>query len=218
MKLVAWIISKLLLRIKNDNENDNEMLIKEIKKLQKEIRGLKENKAQKEKVIILPERNNEKILIKFFDEEIENVIIKNIRETRKELCIAVAWFTSENLINELNNLKRRGIDIRVIISDDKKNVRKINKLISVCNRLKTVVIPQTGSKKYNNLMHNKYCIIDNKKVIDGSYNWSYNASYNLEHIIVIESTSVAKMYRDSFNKIYNNPRYYKYSEIHDALG
>ncbi len=218
MRLVAWIISKLSLRISNPNEADNQILIKEMKKLQEEIKVLKENKAQKEKVIILPEKNNEKILIKFFDENIEDIIIKNIRETKKELCIAVAWFTSENLMNELSNLKRRGIDIRVIISGDKKNTGRINKLISVCSRLKTAIIPRTGSKKYNNLMHNKYCIIDNKKVIDGSYNWSYAARYNLEHIIVIESTSVAKMYKDNFNKIYNNLQYYRDCEVYDALG
>jgi phosphatidylserine/phosphatidylglycerophosphate/cardiolipin synthase-like enzyme len=67
-------------------------------------------------------------------------------------------------------------------------------------------------------MHNKYCIIDNRKVIDGSYNWSKNAKYNLEHIIVIESITVAKMYRDSFNKIYNNPGYYKDYDVYDELG
>ncbi|MFW2491525.1 phospholipase D-like domain-containing protein [Clostridium chromiireducens] len=67
-------------------------------------------------------------------------------------------------------------------------------------------------------MHNKYCIIDNKKVIDGSYNWSNNAKYNLEHVIVIESKTVAKMYKDNFDKIYNNPEYYRNFNVYDQLG
>ncbi|WP_315081986.1 phospholipase D-like domain-containing protein [uncultured Clostridium sp.] len=64
-------------------------------------------------------------------------------------------------------------------------------------------------------MHNKYCIIDNEKVIDGSYNWSNNAKYNLEYIIVIESTVVAKMYKENFDKIYNNPKYYNFEEYNE---
>lgn len=213
MGLVAWIKSKLLLREKS---TEAEML----QALRKEIRSLKEeNRALKEKIIVFPKRNNEEIPLKFFDENIENVIIKNIRETKKEIYIAMAWFTSKTLMNELNNLKRRGINVKVIISEAEANDYKGNlyKLRSVCNELKKVVIPKRENKKYNNLMHNKYCIIDNKKVIDGSYNWSNNAKYNLEHIIVIESKTVAKMYKNNFDKIYENPKYYNFN-VYDAFG
>ena len=122
-------------------------------------------------------------------------------------------------MDELTNLKRRGIDIKVIISDQKKNLdnNNIYKLGDCCNMLKIASIPKRGNKKYNNLMHNKYCIIDNKKVIDGSYNWTYSANYNLEHVIVIESITVAKMYKDSFDKINDTPEYYSDFNIYDVL-
>lgn len=213
MGLLAWIKAKLLLREKS---TESEM----IQVLRKEIRSLKEeNIALKEKIIVFPKRNNEEIPIKFFDENIEEAIIKNIRETKKEIYVAMAWFTSKTLMDELNNLKRRGMDVKVMISDAKENnyIKNFNKLRSVCNELKKVVIPKRENKKYNNLMHNKYCIIDNKKVIDGSYNWSNNAKYNLEHIIVIESKNVAKMYKNNFDKIYDDPQYYGF-DIYDALG
>lgn len=213
MRLLVWIKSKVLLREKS---NESEML----QALRKEIRNLKEeNIVLKEKIIVFPKRNNEEIPIKFFDENIENIIIKNIRKTKKEIYVAMAWFTSKTLMDELNNLKRRGVDVKVIISDAKENnyIQNFNKLSSVCNELKKVVIPKIENKKYNNLMNNKYCIIDNKKVIDGSYNWSNNAKYNLEHIIVIESKTVAKMYKNNFNKIYDDPQYYGF-DIYDALG
>jgi phosphatidylserine/phosphatidylglycerophosphate/cardiolipin synthase-like enzyme len=214
MGLATWIRSKLLLRKRNDEESGIQVLRKEIEKLKKE------NSALKEKFIVFPQKNNEKIPIKFFDENIEEVIIKNIGEAKEEVCVAVAWFTSTALMNELGNLKRRGVDIKVIISNDEKNKRNnnSNRLISACNIMKTVVIPKRGNRNYNNLMHNKYCIIDNKKVIDGSYNWSNNAKYNLEHVIVIESRTIAKMYRDSFDKIYNNPEYYRDYNVYDELG
>lgn len=214
MGLFTWIRSKLPLRRNNDEESSIQALRKEIEKLQKENRSLKE------KVITFPQKNNEKIPLKFFDENIEDVIIKNIHEAKEELCIAVAWFTSKTLMEELRSLKRQGVNVKVIISDHTSNFQNNNenKLINVCNRVKMVVIPKRGNRNYNNLMHNKYCIIDNKKVIDGSYNWSNNAKYNLEHVIVIESRTVAKMYKDNFDKIYNNPEYYKDSIVYDKLG
>lgn len=41
--------------------------------------------------------------------------------------------------------------------------------------------------KYDNIMHNKFCIIDGKKVINGSYNWSCKAEYNKENITILQS-------------------------------
>lgn len=56
-------------------------------------------------------------------------------------------------------------------------------------------------------MHNKDCIIDNKVIIDGSYNWSDNAKYSEEHIIVIESKNVSKLYKENFDRLMNEIRY-----------
>jgi phosphatidylserine/phosphatidylglycerophosphate/cardiolipin synthase-like enzyme len=212
MRLLGWIISKLLAILKKPEESSIQLLRKEIAKLRKENRELKE------KIIVLPQKTCEKITVNFYDENIEDVIRKNIREAKEELCIAVAWFTSERLMEELSALKKQGIKVKVIISDDKKNDAKIYKLIDASNTLIVPVIPKKADKKYHSIMHNKYCIIDGKIVIDGSYNWTYGANYNLEHVIVIESKEVAKLYKDNFEKIYNNPEYYSHSNAHDKLG
>lgn len=212
MSLLGWIISKLLAILKKPEESSIQVLRKEITKLRKE------NNDLKEKIIVFPQKTNENITINFFDENIEDVIRKNIREAKAELCIAVAWFTSKILMEELSALKRRGVNIKIIISDDEKNDANIYKLIDACNNLIIPVIPKRADKKHKNIMHNKYCIIDNKKVIDGSYNWTNSANYNLEHVILIESTEVAKMYYANFEKIYNNAEYYSHSNVHDKLG
>lgn len=212
MRLLGWIISKLLTILKRPEESSIQVLRKEIVKLRKE------NREFKEKIIVFPQKTNEQININFFDENIEDVIRKNIREAKEELCVVVAWFTSETLMEELSTLKKRGVKIKVIISDDVKNDKSIYKIIDACNTLIVPVIPNRADKKYNNIMHNKYCIIDNKKVIDGSYNWTYSANYNLEHVILIESKDVAKLYKENFEKIYNNPEYYNHSKVHDKLG
>lgn len=212
MGLRTWFKSKLKLIRKDVEDSTLQALRKEIETLRKE------NIILKEKVIVFPKKSDQKIPIEFVDENIEKVIIENIRKAKRELSIAVAWFTSKTLMDELSNAKKRGVHIKIIISDNETNNRYIHKLISVCSIVKAVIIPEKGNKGYKNLMHNKYCIIDNKKVIDGSYNWSNNAKYNLEHVIVIENRTVAKMYQNNFDKIYNNPEYYINYNVYDKLG
>lgn len=161
-------------------------------------------KNQKQRISYLEGQLEEQlkgIPIQFYDEEIEDRIIENLRTSEKEICIAMAWLTSENIMRVLNELKNRGVHIKIVV-DNNNNNNKV-RLWNPCSVLK---MAQVGGR--NNFMHNKYCIIDNVKVIDGSYNWSKNAKRNLEHIIVIEDKNTAKKYKDAFNKIFNNPRYY----------
>lgn len=50
-------------------------------------------------------------------------------------------------------------------------------------------------------MHNKFCVIDFEKVIDGSYNWTNKAQYNNETISIIDSRLESKKFADQFLKI-----------------
>lgn len=52
------------------------------------------------------------------------------------------------------------------------------------------------------MVHHKFCIIDDKIVITGSYNWTYYAeNRNWENIIVIENEASVKAYIQEFEKI-----------------
>src|SRR5699024_9419008 len=54
------------------------------------------------------------------------------------------------------------------------------------------------------LMHNKFCIIDNDTVINGSYNWSYKAEKNHENILITKGDQVlAEQFIKQFKKIRN---------------
>lgn len=51
------------------------------------------------------------------------------------------------------------------------------------------------------IMHNKFCIIDDR-VITGSYNWTYYANNNQENIIVTDERSLVKSYTEQFDKMF----------------
>lgn len=56
--------------------------------------------------------------------------------------------------------------------------------------------------KKSGLMHNKFCILDEKKVITGSFNPT-EKNNNLNNIIIITSETIAKNYLEEFEEIKN---------------
>ena len=53
-------------------------------------------------------------------------------------------------------------------------------------------------------MHEKFCIIDDRVVITGSYNWTNKAEHNDESISVFtDDTSTISFYLDLFGKLSN---------------
>ena len=56
---------------------------------------------------------------------------------------------------------------------------------------------------YNNeLMHHKFCVIDNHTVITGSYNWTIAAESHHENIVIISNcSSLAEQYINEYNEI-----------------
>ena len=52
-------------------------------------------------------------------------------------------------------------------------------------------------------MHHKVIVIDGKKVITGSYNFSKSANKkNDENIIIIDNADIANQYLDEFKRLY----------------
>ncbi|MBU0471835.1 MAG: hypothetical protein KKF65_04360 [Nanoarchaeota archaeon] len=60
-----------------------------------------------------------------------------------------------------------------------------------------------GTKVYSKgLMHNKFCIFDNKKIFTGSFNPTYNGNFkNNNNLVLIESETLSKNYLDEFEEI-----------------
>lgn len=57
------------------------------------------------------------------------------------------------------------------------------------------------NNSYKNLMHHKFCIIELKKVITGSFNCTEKANFNFENIEIIESREKAEDFASRFIQI-----------------
>jgi phosphatidylserine/phosphatidylglycerophosphate/cardiolipin synthase-like enzyme len=140
------------------------------------------------------------IAIEAHFQEIKAQMLECIKRARFTVWVAVAWFTDKELGNELREKHRSGVNVRVIVNDDKTTEEKGFKFDTKGIEYTKVSPDSPWGKK---LMHNKFCIIDLCKVIHGSYNWTSNAQYNNESITITESRDIAEDFAAQFIELKN---------------
>ncbi|MCZ8089985.1 MAG: phospholipase D-like domain-containing protein [Flavobacterium sp.] len=127
---------------------------------------------------------------------IREKIIETLETANSEVLIAVAWFTDDKIIKVLNDLSLKGVDISIIFYEDRINNKDL---------FKTLYYRRAELKVSKKLMHNKFCIIDREIVINGSYNWSYNATNNDENIQITRyNENLVNSFIEEFYKLKMN--------------
>lgn len=116
-------------------------------------------------------------------------IISLIKSAQHSIRLQAYSFTDPLIADALLTAKSNGVDVEIIF--DKSN--KSNK------RSKASLVSTGGIPVYIDspagIAHNKVIIIDSKKVITGSYNFSAAAyKRNAENLIVIENPQLAQQY------------------------
>lgn len=138
----------------------------------------------------------ETIEIEVHFEDIQKQIIDQIRTSKFTIWVAVAWFTDKVLMRELYNQKQNGVNVRLVILEDdinRKNGFEFEK------HFETKRILKEGY--FENIMHHKFCIIDLKTVIHGSYNWTTKANWNRETISIETSRELAEKFSLEFQQL-----------------
>ena len=123
--------------------------------------------------------------VKAYFENIENIIINELMFARKSIKIAVAWFTDAEFIPYLVRKVKGGVSVEILLHHD-----DINHLGD--NSIDFSDFTEVGGKlawckSIHSVMHEKFCIIDDEVLIEGTFNWTYYAeNRNDEHIIVFK--------------------------------
>ncbi len=146
-------------------------------------------------------------------EKIHKHIENNLLTANESIRIAVAWFTDAKLFKILCSKAKEGLKIELLIARHDINFDStLNYNDLVENGGKLYWIGDDGH--YAPLMHNKFCIIDNKVLLFGSYNWTQRAKSNHESITIIEEdTNLILDFNQEFDKIKN--KYYNIDAIID---
>ena len=132
-------------------------------------------------------------------ENIQSTILTKLHTAEKKIQVAVAWFTDKEIITQLEEIALRGVEIEIILADNDLN-RNVD-FTSLTNRgVNVLFFPVRGY----GMMHHKFCVVDDKLVITGSYNWTVNArSNNGENIHIITDPNSIQQYIVKFEELKN---------------
>src|SRR5690606_7341189 len=129
--------------------------------------------------------------------EIRNKIIEHIGNSKEEILICVAWFTSKEILGKLIDKAESGCKIKILISDHFENKRLNFKEFQNKNGLINILSTNTGK-----FLHDKFAVFDKRKVIFGSYNWTNSAEFfNHENIIISDDETLVKQFLGRFKKL-----------------
>ncbi len=142
---------------------------------------------------------------------IQQVIANKIKEATQSIRVAMAWFTDKDLFEILIQKSKYAIQIELILNKDEINLNSgidFKRLIENGGR---VFFPD--SKEF--LMHHKFCIIDDKIVLNGSFNWTNKANYNTENLTILKGVEIANKFKVEFLTIKNkcSPIEFDYNQV-----
>jgi phosphatidylserine/phosphatidylglycerophosphate/cardiolipin synthase-like enzyme len=124
---------------------------------------------------------------------IQQEILSDLRTAKKSIKVAVSWLTDTLLINELINAKKKGIDVKLILSSNELNIIRFELFQQLIDLKANVVKWGNEEPEQGKFMHYKFYIIDDNISKSGSYNWSINAITNKE---ALDEVAVNKKLRE----------------------
>ena len=127
--------------------------------------------------------------------EIASHISRHLSQAESSICIAVCWFSHQNIFDVLLNRLRAGVTVELVIEYDTQNIRP--------DGLDFQRFIESGGLLFghlrSDLMHHKFSVIDNRILISGSFNWTYNT--NAENIMVTHDLSCIKAFQEEHQQL-----------------
>ena len=151
-------------------------------------------------------------------DDLEAVLIEQINSATKTIDIAVQELNLTNLAKAIVSKKDQGVKIRIVLENNYNlplNKLKNNHGLAILKKNNIAIIDdrEDGSKG-SGLMHHKFMIIDNQKVVTGSANFTLSGIHgdfdnlatrgNANHILVINSNDVAQVFTEEFNYLWGD--------------
>jgi len=130
-------------------------------------------------------------------DDCEGVLLQEISSAKRSIHATVYSFTLESLAKELKKAKMRGVEVKIVIES-----RGASSKYSQHDNLSMYGIDILVDGN-SGLMHNKFVVVDGKRVITGSANWSKNSmAKNDENIVVLNCKEHALRYENTFWRIW----------------
>jgi len=132
------------------------------------------------------------------DENCDAKLVKYILSAKESLDIAIFELTHQKIVDAIVQQSFK-IKVRLIIN--RKMSKDNDKAIETLRENK--VFFRIGKQK--GIMHNKFTILDGKRLETGSFNYTNAASHsNQENQIYLSTPSIVERYKERFQKMWEN--------------
>lgn len=125
-------------------------------------------------------------------------IICCLKNAIKSIDICVFTISNELIANVIINAYKRGILIRILVSNC---ILLYSKEVKHFQNIGIIVRYQKNNQ--NSYMHNKFAVIDSTFLIHGSMNWTHQATFqNWENFLITNKQSLVLIFSENFEKIW----------------
>ena len=132
--------------------------------------------------------------------EIKQRILSEINNATQSIYLAMAYFTDREIAMAMVGAKNRNVFVDIILSS---NIQ--NDTVKLMLKGANIIVHAFETGDARGIMHHKFCLIDNKIIINGSYNYSINASNNnVENIHVSDDISTYSQFFSEFERLKYN--------------
>ena len=124
-------------------------------------------------------------------------ILNRIDDSKTSIDIALyGWDSVAQITNAIKNAKSRGVKVRIVYDTSPAEYYPETKHI-------VELADESAKDSPNVLMHNKFIIFDNQKVITGSMNFARTgfSGFNSDCIVFVNSAEIAKIYEEEFSQM-----------------
>lgn len=122
-----------------------------------------------------------------------SLIAQEIVKAKKSIFVQAYGLTSNGIIYQLRAAHARGVKVRVLLDGG-----NLSNNDSIYRELKNYGI-DVGIDKMPGIAHNKVMIIDKRKIITGSFNFTTAAdTRNAENVVLIDDADIAAKYLDNW--------------------
>jgi len=125
-----------------------------------------------------------------------NNIIRLIKNAKKSLSICVFTISDNKITDAILAAHKRGIEVCVISDNDKANDRGSD-IYQLREKGLNVILDQSPHH-----MHHKFMLVDNKVLLNGSFNWTRSATdVNQENILITYEDELVTLFQRRFEKM-----------------
>jgi hypothetical protein len=135
-------------------------------------------------------------------DDLQAVLLEQLALARTSVHVAVAWFTDVPLFNKLLERQRSGVHVELIITKHEFNDTCANDHEAIAEN--GGLFLELGTE--DQLMHHKFCIIDRKVLLQGSFNWTRraNQSNNETLTLIEEDPATVNQFLAEFERLKRN--------------